>query len=70
MRTKEQKPKPYSSKKRIDKWEGYYLADIECKNCQHWKGKKRGCSLTGCNFEFEKQDVKKSGRFFRKRGST
>ena len=68
MNTKPQKSKQYAPKKTYDKWDGYFLDDVDCKNCLHWKGKKRGCPLPECSYDDEKLAAIKNGRTNRKRG--
>jgi len=46
----------------------YYLDDISCHYCINYRGKKRGCILTACDFEEEKLDAIKYGRIKRKCG--
>jgi hypothetical protein len=54
--------------KNVNKWRGYYLEDTDCIYCLHYKGKKRGCSLTACSCEDIKIEAIANGRFKRKRG--
>ena len=54
--------------RRYNKFEGYYLEDCNCSVCPNYRGKKKGCKLTKCCCENEKQDAIKSGRIKRKKG--
>ena len=65
-----QKPKKDKRHKTQNRWEGYYLSDIECKTCTNFRGKKRGCILSECEFEEEKLGAVKNGRIKRKRGAS
>ncbi len=51
----------------IHKWNGYYMEDMECRDCMYYKGKKRGCSLTSCCCGDEKLDAIAKGRVKRRR---
>ena len=65
-----QKPKRRNNKIRKEQQirsHGYYLDDISCK-CVNYKGKKRGCILSACDFEEEKLDAIKYSRIKRKGG--
>jgi len=53
----------------VNRWEGYYLDDMECRWCLHYQGRKRGCKLNECCCEDEKREARKHGRIKRKRGS-
>jgi hypothetical protein len=50
----------------FDKWHGYYLEDTDCRLCRHYRGKKRGCSLSSCCCEDEKLEAIAKGRINRK----
>ena len=65
---KPQKRKDYSVR-RVHKWHGYYMEDMDCKLCRHYAGKKNGCKLDTCCCESEKRNAIKSGRFKRTRGA-
>ena len=65
---KPQKQKDYSSKRITSNGDGYYLDDIECRNCVNWRGKKRGCSLPDCDYDIDKQIAIKNGRIKRSQG--
>jgi hypothetical protein len=60
-----QKPKG-RNRKIENRWKGYFLDDIDCKYCVNFRGTKRGCALSKCNFEDEKLDAIKHGRIKRK----
>jgi len=45
-----------------------YLNNIDCKYCVNYRGRKRGCILSMCDFEEEKMDVIKYSRIKRKVG--
>ena len=51
-----------------NRWAGYYMEDIECKHCVHWRGRKKGCPFRGCAYEAEKLDAIKQGRIKRRGG--
>ena len=67
---KPQKQKDYSSKRITGNGDGYYLDDIECRNCVNWRGKKRGCPLSECDYDTDKQLAIKNGRIKRSRGAS
>ena len=46
----------------------YYVEDMDCPLCLHYKGKKRGCSLDICCCLEEKREALANGRIKRKRG--
>lgn len=51
-----------------NRWNGYYLEDIDCLHCIHWRGKRKGCPFRTCAFESEKLDATKNGRIKRRGG--
>jgi hypothetical protein len=51
------------------KWQGYFIEDIDCPLCLHWQGRKNGCKHERCLYESEKADALANGRIKRKRGS-
>ena len=58
-----QKPKKQNVR-RLRKFK-YYLEDCDCKMCQHYRGKKRGCALPVCCCEDIKEDTVRQGRLKR-----
>ena len=64
--------RPQKSKGRNQKFQsrgkGYFLSDIECKYCINFRGTKRGCALSKCDFEDEKRDAIKHRRIKRTGG--
>ena len=52
----------------VNRWEGYYEEDCDCKLCLYYQGKKGGCSLNICCCDEEKREARKHGRIKRKRG--
>jgi hypothetical protein len=55
--------------RRIEKWRGYYMEDMQCSSCRFCQGRKRGCKLANCCCDDEKLDAIKNGRIKRKRGA-
>lgn len=55
--------------KNLNKWQGYYLENTECRDCLYYKGKVQGCTLTACSCEDIKLDATVKGGIKRKRGS-
>ena len=53
----------------INKWEGYYMEDMQCRLCKYYRGK-RGCKFEKCLYEDEKLDAIKNGRIKRERRLT
>jgi|GEM_PF-2440606 len=51
-----------------NRWNGYYLEDIDCLHCVHWRGKRKGCPFHSCAFEAEKMDAIRHDRIKRKGG--
>ena len=51
-----------------NRFRGYYLDDINCLHCVHWKGRKKGCPFKACAYEAERLDAIKYDRIKRKRG--
>jgi len=45
---------------------GYFMEDIDCRDCRYYQGKKRGCKLDKCCCEDEKLESIASGRVKRK----
>ena len=67
MRT--QKSKRKREKYIIDnRWHGYYMEDMECQYCLHWKSRKRKCSRPKCAYQEEKANAVNNGRIKRRRG--
>ena len=66
-----QKPKNRAnniSREQNNRLQGYYLDDLSCKFCANYRGKKRGCKLSACDFEDEKLDAIKHNRIKRRVG--
>jgi hypothetical protein len=63
-----QKSKRYRNGIIQNRFNGYFLEDTDCEYCIYWKGKKRGCILSHCDFEEEKTDAALNGRIKRDRG--
>ena len=59
-----QKPKD-RNRKFQNRWKGYFLSDIDCKYCINFRGTKRGCALSECDFTDEKLDAIKHRRIKR-----
>ena len=53
----------------LNKFEGYFMDDMECRWCKYFQGRKRGCKLDNCCCEDEKLEALAKGRIKRKRGS-
>ena len=67
---KPQKQKDYSTKRITSNGDEYYLDDIECRNCVNWRGKKRGCFLSDCDYNDDKLIAIQNGRIKRSRGKS
>lgn len=62
--------RPQKSKKNRDsksyrKWKGYYLSDVDCMYCKHYRGKKRGCPFHQCEYTEERLNAVANGKFVR-----
>jgi len=68
MRPQKPKRRINKSDKAQNRFNNYYLDEISCKYCVNYRGKKRGCVLSACDFEEEKTDAVKHGRITRKVG--
>jgi hypothetical protein len=53
--------------RRVNKWCGYYMEDMNCMYCRFFQGRKKGCRLEQCCCEDEKLDAIKHGRIKRAR---
>ena len=65
-----QKPKDRNRKfqnnsKILNRFNGYFLSDVDCKYCINFRGPKRGCRLSKCDFEEEQLDAIKHDRIKR-----
>ena len=70
MRPQKPKNRANNISRQQSRFQGYYLDDISCKFCVNYRGKKRGCILSACDFEEEKMDAIKHGRIKRNRGDS
>jgi hypothetical protein len=50
----------------VNKWNGYYMEDMECRHCKYYQGK-RGCKLESCCCEDEKLEAITKGKIKRER---
>ncbi len=46
-------------------WNGYYLDDLECSLCAHYRGRKLGCMNSECLYEAEKKNAFEHGKIKR-----
>ena len=51
-----------------NRFHSYYLRNSSCKFCVKYRGKKKGCVLSVCDFEEEKMDAAKHGKTKQNRG--
>lgn len=68
MRPQKPKNRANNISKAQSRAKGYYLDDISCKFCVNYRGRKRGCVLSSCEFEDEKMDAIKHSRIKWKAG--
>ena len=67
MRPQKPKKRIHDQSKIFNRFQGYYLDDVSCQYfCVNYRGKKRGCILSACEFEEEKMDAIKHGKIKRK----
>ena len=53
----------------FNRWDGYYLDDLDCRFCLHYSNSRRGCLLPSCCCVSEALDALAHGRFHRNPGS-
>ena len=51
----------------VNRFRGYYVEDINCTLCLHYRNKKTGCGYAVCLYEDERRDAEAHGRIMRKR---
>ena len=65
QKPKNRKRKLQDNSKTLNHFKGYFLSDMDCKYCVNYRGLKRGCRLSECDFDEEKLDAIKHGRIKR-----
>jgi len=68
MRPQKPKNRANNISRQQNRFREYYLDEISCKYCVNYRGKRKGCVLSACDFEEEKMDAIKHGRIKRNRG--
>jgi len=68
QKSKRFRDKDNTSTRIQNRWQGYFMEDMDCLHCVHWRGKRKGCPFRACAFEAEKLDAIKNGRIKRRGG--